>query len=63
MKDMCAWRPIAEYVGLCPTMYFILEAGGKNLRMAKSVWKNVVKKRTYHEQYTETLLDNETLCA
>lgn len=28
MKDECAGSPKAEYVGLCPKMYSILEAGG-----------------------------------
>ena len=29
MKDECAGRPIAEYVGLRPRMYSVLEASGK----------------------------------
>ena len=29
LKDECAGRAIAEYVGLRPNMYSILEAGGK----------------------------------
>ena len=32
MKDECAGRPIAEYVGLRPKMYSILEAGGGNIK-------------------------------
>ena len=31
MKDECAGQPIAEYVGLRPKMYSILEACGKNI--------------------------------
>ena len=60
MKDECAGRPIAEYVGLRPKMYSILEAGGKNLKKAKGVKKNVVQKHIRHEQYTEALFDKKT---
>ncbi|MEW8491110.1 MAG: DNA polymerase, partial [Candidatus Thiodiazotropha endolucinida] len=34
LKDDCAGRAIAEYVGLRPKMYSILEAGGKNTKKA-----------------------------
>ena len=53
MKDECVVRPIVEYVGLRPKMYSILEAGGpgaKNIKEAKNVKKNVVKKHIRHEQ-------------
>ena len=51
LKDECAGRAIAEYVGLRPKMYSILEAGGKNTKKAKGVKKNVVEKQIRHEQY------------
>ena len=54
MKHECAGRPIAEYVGLRPKIYLILEAGG-NIKKGKGVRKNVVKKHIRHEQYRETL--------
>ena len=57
MKDECAGRLIAEYVGLRPKMYSILEADGINIKKAKGVKKSVVRKNIYHEQYRETLLD------
>ena len=60
MKDECAGRPIAEYVGLRPKIYSILEAGGKNLKKAKGVKKNVVKKHIRQEQYKEALFDKNT---
>ena len=44
MKDKCAGRLIAEYVGLRPKMYSILEESGQNLKKAKGVKKAVVKK-------------------
>ena len=60
MKDECAGRLIAEYVGLRPKMYSILEADGRNIKKAKGVKKNVVRKNIYHDQYRETLLDKKT---
>ena len=50
MKDEYAGRPVAEYVGLRPKMYSILEGGGKNIRKAKGVKKAVLKKEIRHEQ-------------
>jgi len=55
MKDECAGTLIAEYVGLRPKMYSILKADEKNIKKAKGVKKNVVKKQITHEQYKETL--------
>ena len=60
MKDECAERPIAGYVGLRPKMYSILEACGGNIKKAKSVKKNVVKKHIRHEQYKEALFEKQT---
>ena len=60
MKDECAGRPTAEYVGLRPKMYSILEAGGGNIKKAKGVKKNVAKRRIRHEQYKEALFEKRT---
>ena len=60
MKDECAGRPIAEYVGLRPKMYSILEAGGNNIKKAKGVGKTVVKKQIRHEMYLEALSEKRT---
>ena len=60
MKDECAGHPIAEYVGLRPKMYSILEADGKNIKKAKGVKKSVVKKHIRHEQYKEALFSKKT---
>ena len=60
MKDECAGRPIAKYVGLRPKMYSILEAGGGNIKKVKGVKKNVVKKHIRHEQYKEALFRKRT---
>ena len=60
MKDECAGCPISEYVGLRPKMYYILEADGENIKKAKGVKKNVVKKHIRHEQYKEALFRKRT---
>ena len=60
MKDECAGRSIAEYIGLRPKMYSILEAGGKNIKKAKGVNKTTVKKHIRHEQYREALFAKKT---
>ena len=60
MKDECVGRPIAEYIGLRPKMYSILEASGKNIKKAKGVKKNVVKKSIRHKQYREALFSKKT---
>ena len=59
LKDECAGRAIAEYVGLRPKMYSILEAGGKNTKKAQGVKKNVEKKHIRHEQYKESLFEKQ----
>jgi len=45
MKDECAGTPIAECVCPRPKMYSILKADEKNIKKAKGVKKNVVKKK------------------
>ena len=60
LKDECAGRAIAEYGGLRPKMYSILEAGGKNTKNAKGLKKNVVNKHIRHEQYKEALFEKQT---
>ena len=62
LKDECARRVIAEYVGLRPKMYSILEADGINTKKAKGVKKYVVKKHIRHEQYKEALFEKQTFC-
>ena len=60
MKDECAGCPIAEFIGLHPKMYSILEAGGRNIKKAKGVKKNVLRKHIRHEQYKEVLFEKQT---
>ena len=60
MKDECAGRPIAEYVGLRPKMYSILEASGRNIKKAKGVKRSVVSNEIQYEDYEKTLSDKKT---
>ncbi len=60
MKDECAGRPIAEYVGLRPKMYSIQLEDGPVIKKAKGVKRNVVKKDIRHEQYKTALFEKQT---
>ena len=60
LKDECAGRAIAEYVGLRPKMCSILEAGDKKHQEGEGCNKNVVKKQIRHEQYKDALFENQT---
>ena len=60
LKDECAGRAIAKYVGLRPKMYSILRTGGKSTKKVKGVKKIVVKKHIRHEQYKEALFEKQT---
>jgi hypothetical protein len=55
MKDECAGKPIAEYVGLRPKMYSIMRADEINIKKAKGITKCVVKKNINHDNYKEAL--------
>ncbi|BFZ23189.1 hypothetical protein BsWGS_26228 [Bradybaena similaris] len=56
-KDECNGRLIAEFVGLRPKMYSILEANGVNTKKAKGVQRAVVKMDLIHELYTKSLFE------
>ena len=60
-KDECCGRPIAEFVGLRPKMYSILEAGGQNIKKAKGVQKTVVKKDLCHMLYKHCLDEHQEM--
>jgi len=52
---------VAEFVGLCPKMYSILEASGGNIRKAKGVQRTVVKKDLCHELYKQCLDEHKEM--
>ena len=60
-KDECEGVPIKEYVGLRPKMYSIITADTAiQFRKAKGVKKCVVKKEITHENYKQSLFEEET---
>ena len=54
MKDEYNGRPIAEFVGLRPKMYSILEADGHEKKKAKGISKRTTS-RMLHSSYREAL--------
>ena len=66
MKDECAGRLIAEFVGLRPKMYSVLEADDgrdikeRNIKKAKGVKRSVVSNEIRHKDYKEALFDKKT---
>ena len=54
MKDEYSGRPIAEFVGLRPKMYSILEADGQEKKKAKGISKRTTS-RMMHSSYREAL--------
>ena len=57
LKNECAVRAIAEYVGLRPKMYSILEAGGKKHQEGEGCKKECREEAHQHEQYKEALFE------
>ena len=60
-KDECNGVPIAEFVGLRPKMYSILQTSGSQIRKAKGVQRAVVKKDLHHELYKECLFEHKQM--
>ena len=61
MKDECEGTPISEYVGLRSKMYSVMKADEKNIKKAKGVKRNVVKKQIKHEEYKQVLFSKEQM--
>ena len=62
MRDECAGKPIAECVCVFKVKNVLNhESGRKNIKNAKGVKKNVVKKHIKHEEYKEALFDTKQL--
>jgi hypothetical protein len=60
-KDECNGRPVAEFVGLRPKMYSILQADGDNVKKAKGVQRVVVKKDLRHVLYKQCLDEHKEM--
>ena len=60
-KDEAAGVPICEFVGLRSKMYSYIKDNKKGCKKAKGIKKNVIKKDIQHENYKETLFNNEQM--
>ena len=60
-KDEAAGVPICEFVGLRSKMYSYIKNNKKGGKKAKGIKKNVIKKDIQHENYKETLFNNEQM--
>ena len=59
-KDEAAGRQITHFVGLRPKMYCFKEDEGREIRKAKGVKKNVIKKSLTFDVYKKCLFTEET---
>ena len=60
-KDETCGLLIVEFVGLMSKMYSNVKDNEKGGRTAKSIKKNVIKNNIKHEDYKNTLINNEQM--
>ena len=60
-KDEACGVPITEFVGLKSKMYSYIKNDEKGGKTAKGVKKNVIKNNIKHEDYRNTLINNEQM--
>ena len=60
-KDEAAGIPIIEFVGLRSKMYSYIKENQKGGKTAKGIKKNVIKNNITHNDYKETLFNNEQI--
>ena len=60
-KDEAAELPICEFVGLRSKMYSYIKDDQKGGKTAKGIKKNVIKKNITHENYKQTLFNNQQM--
>ena len=60
-KDEAAGLPIGEFVGLRSKMYSYIKDDQKGGKTAKGIKKNVIKKDITHENYKQTLFNNQQM--
>ena len=61
LKDEAAGIPINEFVGLRSKMYSYMKDNQKGGKTAKGIKKNVIKNNIIHDDYKETLFNNEQM--
>ena len=60
-KNEACGIPINEFIGLKSKMYSYVKDNEKGGRTAKGIKKNVIKNRIRHEDYKNTLINNEQM--
>ena len=60
-KDEACRIPITEFIGLKSKMYSYVKDNEKGGRTAKGIKKNVIKNNVKHEDYKNTLINNEQM--
>ena len=60
-KDEAAGVPITEFVGLRSKMYSYIKENNKGGKTAKGIKKNVIKDYITHQNYVETLENNDQI--
>ena len=60
-KDEACGVPIVEFVGLKSKMHSYVKDNEKSGRTAKGIKKNVIRNNTKHEEYKNTLINNEQM--
>ena len=60
-KDEACGFPITEFIGLKSKMYSYVKDNEKGGRTAKGIKKNIIKNNIKHEDYKNTLINNEQM--
>ena len=60
-KDEACGIPITEFIGLKSKMYSYVKDNEKGEKTAKGIKKNVIKNNIKHEDYKNTLINNEQM--
>ena len=60
-KNECSSIPMTEFVGLRSKMYSYIKDNNQVGKTAKGIKKNVIKKDITHENYKQTLFNNEQM--
>ena len=60
MKDKFKGKIISEFIGLKSKMYSLIAVDGEDVKKAKGVNKNIIKK-IRHEKYTDVLFNKKMI--
>ena len=60
-KDEAAGIPITEFIGLRSKMYSHTKDNNKNEKTSKGIKKYVIKRNLQHQDYKDTLFNNEQI--